>query len=149
MGLPVGDDSCRLTLACKCTSMDLVPSIVESEFGCMVGTSCVNLIPYSYQSNLHGILSRFRVRWTGQIFLLLCSDQGQKLRTRRLSAPPNRKQKPWPAGIWHHLPVRDPPPQIYNRGSLFGAMRGGASHYTVHPEWPDYQNSTFNSDVVH
>lgn len=74
------------------------------------------------------------------------SAQGQKLRTR---ATPDKKQKPWPAGLWHHLPVRDPPPQVYNRGSLFGAVRGDASHYTVHPEWPDYQNSTFNSDVVH
>ena len=79
-----------------------------------------------------------------------CRPEGQKLRTRRLSAPPGgHKPKPWPAGLWHHLPVRDPPPQVYHRGSLFGTVRGGASHYTVHPEWPDYYNSTFNSDVVH
>ena len=77
---------------------------------------------------------------------LLTSVEGQKLRTRRLSAPPKDKPKPWPAGIWHHRPVRDPPPNIYRGASVFGQVRGPASHYSIHPEWPDYYN---NSDVVH
>ena len=82
---------------------------------------------------------------------ITCSNPtGEKLRTRRLSAPPGARPKPWPAGLWHHLPVRDPPPRVYHRGALFGGVRGDASHYTVHPEWPDYYpNNSFSSDVVH
>lgn len=72
------------------------------------------------------------------------SPEGEKLRTRRVSAP--QEAKPWPAGIWHHKPIRDPPPKVYHGGSLFGQVRGPASHYNVHPEWPDYYSS---SDVVH
>lgn len=62
---------------------------------------------------------------------------------------PTVEGKPWPKSLWHHLPVRDPPPRVYHRGSLFGKATGGASHYTIHPEWPDYQQSGFNSDAVH
>ena len=73
-------------------------------------------------------------------------------RTRQLvsgSGSRAAQHKPWPAGLWHHLPVRDPPPQVYHRGALFGAVRGDASHYNVHPEWPDYYNTSVSSDVVH
>lgn len=53
--------------------------------------------------------------------------------------PPTGRGKPkYPAGVWHHKPIRDPPPQVYHRGALFGGIRGGATHYTIHPEWPDY-----------
>ena len=65
--------------------------------------------------------------------------------------PPSGKAKPWPAGVWHHKPIRDPPPQVYHRGALFGGVRGGASHYTIHPEWPDYYGppAQNTSDAVH
>ena len=69
-----------------------------------------------------------------------------------MGAPPNNgKQKSWPAGVWHHKPVRDPPPQVYHRGALFGGIRGGASHFTIHPEWPDYYGppQPNTGDVVH
>ena len=52
--------------------------------------------------------------------------------------------KPWPAALWHLKPVRDPPPKVYHRGSLFGLVRGDSSHYKIHPDWPDYQ-----ADIVH
>ena len=55
---------------------------------------------------------------------------------------------PFPASLWHYKPIRDAPPQIYHRGALFGTARGGASHYTIHPEWPDYQHTTFTADMV-
>ncbi|CAI8058456.1 hypothetical protein GBAR_LOCUS31792 [Geodia barretti] len=83
------------------------------------------------------------------------SARGQRLQSRQQAsrggsrgaqAPP---PKPWPAGLWHHLPVRDPPPQVYHRGALFGGVRGDASHYNVHPEWPDYYGTSLGSDVVH
>jgi hypothetical protein len=86
---------------------------------------------------------------------LPASARGQRLSSRQQAsrsgsrggqAPP---PKPWPAGLWHHLPVRDPPPQVYHRGALFGGVRGDASHYNVHPEWPDYYGTSFNSDAVH
>lgn len=68
-------------------------------------------------------------------------------RSRRVSAPPGaRPPQPWPAGIWHHKPVRDPPPQVYHRGSLFGAVKGDTSHFNIHPEWPDYYGP---GDAVH
>lgn len=86
----------------------------------------------------------------------ICSGaSGQRLPSRQLasgSGPRGAKHppsKPWPAGLWHHLPVRDPPPQVYHRGALFGDVRGDASHYNVHPEWPDYFNTSLNSDAVH
>lgn len=65
------------------------------------------------------------------------------------SAAKQPPSKPWPAGLWHHLPVRDPPPQVYHRGALFGGVRGDASHFNVHPEWPDYYGTSLNSDAVH
>lgn len=68
-----------------------------------------------------------------------------KARARRLSAPPRAKPNPIPAGVWHHKPIRDAPPQVYHRTAVFGAVRGSASHYTIHPEWPDY----YPSDTVH
>ena len=66
--------------------------------------------------------------------------------------PPKGRGKPWPAGIWHHKPIRDPPPQVYHRAALFGGVRGGATHYTIHPEWPDYyapQGPHNTGDTVH
>lgn len=79
--------------------------------------------------------------------------ESEVLHSRRMiNAPPsNKPPKPWPAGVWHHKPMRDPPPQVYHRGALFGGVRGGASHYTIHPEWPDYYSpsSHSTSDVVH
>lgn len=66
------------------------------------------------------------------------------MRTRKMSAPPG--PKPWPAGIWHHKPVRDPPPQVYHRGSLFGAVKQDPSHFNIHPDWPDYLGA---GDTVH
>ena len=66
--------------------------------------------------------------------------------------PPKGRGKPWPAGIWHHKPIRDPPPQVYHRAALFGGVRGGATHYTIHPEWPDYyapQGPHSTTDTVH
>eukprot|EP00731_Ephydatia_muelleri_P016259 Em0009g683a len=64
--------------------------------------------------------------------------QSSAARSRRISAPPNQQR--YPPAIWHHQSVRDPPPQVYHRASLFGTVRGPASHYSVHPEWPDYHN---------
>jgi hypothetical protein len=64
-------------------------------------------------------------------------------------ANPKLGEKPWPKSLWHHLPVRDPPPRVYHRGSLFGKGGGGASHYTIHPEWPDYQEPTLHADIMH
>ncbi len=52
--------------------------------------------------------------------------------------PAAQKYQPWPAGVWHQKPVRDPPPQVYHRGSLFGTVREDASHFNIHPEWQDY-----------
>ena len=76
----------------------------------------------------------------------------QRAASRQLasrSADRSDRRKPWPAAMWHHLPVRDPPPQVYHRGALFGEARGDASHYNIHPDWPDYYNASFNSDAVH
>lgn len=80
---------------------------------------------------------------------------GERLPSRQLASGSGSRgvkqspTKPWPAGLWHHLPVRDPPPQVYHRGALFGGVRGDASHYNVHPEWPDYYGTSLNSDAVH
>lgn len=70
--------------------------------------------------------------------LLLPSEEDIARSRNMMGQPPKDKQKPWPAGVWHHKPIRDPPPQVYHRGALFGGVRGGASHFTIHPEWPDY-----------
>ena len=51
--------------------------------------------------------------------------------------PSNQKQSP--GVVWHHKAVREPPMNVYHRGSIFGVpSQEIASHYTIHPEWPDY-----------
>ena len=76
------------------------------------------------------------------------------LRSRRPSAPTPLDsmrqpgtEKQGPGVVRHQRAVRDPPPKVYPRGSIFGMpthMKG--SHYTIHPEWPDFYPS---EDFVH
>ena len=83
--------------------------------------------------------------------LLLPSESQVSQSRLMMGAPSNGKKKSWPTGIWHHKPVRDHPPQVYHRGALFGGIRGGASHFTIHPEWPDYYGPQHpnTGDIVH
>ena len=80
------------------------------------------------------------------LILVLCEFFSTRLVDQRLDGTVVQpgSNKPWPAALWHLKPVRDPPPKVYHRASLFGVVRGDASHFKIHPDWPDYQ-----ADVVH